>query len=222
MARENSFSDSDGRSLTPEMTDPEDDERIDVPSATVNSPPSPIATTAAPTYTRPITHFATETVVDTIKKGETGAGSTADEIPTRPSVGTSTASAPAGPSLPPSYPGTATRRFKTAVRRVILSRRMSTFAEASNGPGAGAEPGIDPRRASAHLNYGHLSAKCSIEVTDYNGIRSSSLRMDNEQFLRFLDDKDGVGKRDPWVKVRWINIGGISWDVLSSLSLRYG
>ncbi|KAI5114896.1 hypothetical protein M0805_001812, partial [Coniferiporia weirii] len=30
-----------------------------------------------------------------------------------------------------------------------------------------------------------------------------------------------ASKRESWVKVRWINIGGVSWDVISSLALKY-
>lgn len=45
--------------------------------------------------------------------------------------------------------------------------------------------------------------------------------MTNRGFIDMLQS-DGASTREPWVKVRWINIGGISWDVLSALALKYG
>ncbi len=87
--------------------------------------------------------------------------------------------------------------------------------------GVGAEPGVDPRREGAFLNFGHIRQQCSIDVVDYSATRSASTRMENADFVQFL--KNGhLGRRDPWVKVRWINIGGVSWDVMSSLALKYG
>jgi hypothetical protein len=40
-------------------------------------------------------------------------------------------------------------------------------------------------------------------------------------FINFLQN-DQASAREPWVKVRWINVGGISWDVISALALKYG
>ncbi len=87
--------------------------------------------------------------------------------------------------------------------------------------GIGAEPGIDPRRESAFLTFGHVRQKCLIEIADYSSIRSSSGRMTNQEFISLLADERASAK-EPWVKVRWINVGGISWDVVSALALKYG
>lgn len=87
--------------------------------------------------------------------------------------------------------------------------------------GIGAEPGIDPRRSSAYMNYGHIRQKCKIELVDYSAVRSSFGRMENRGFVEFMSDERACTP-ESWVKVRWINIGGISWDVISSLALRYG
>ena len=85
----------------------------------------------------------------------------------------------------------------------------------------GAEPGVDPRRASAHLNYGHIKQNCTIEIVDYSSVRASFGRMENRAFEEFMLDQK-ASRREPWVKVRWINIGGVSWDVISALALKYG
>lgn len=57
-------------------------------------------------------------------------------------------------------------------------------------------------------------------MVDYSAVRSSFGRMSNKTFINMLQHED-ASKREPWVKVRWINIGGISWDVMSALAIKY-
>lgn len=45
--------------------------------------------------------------------------------------------------------------------------------------------------------------------------------MTNREFVNLMYD-DNASQREPWAKVRWINIAGISWDVVKAVSLRYG
>jgi hypothetical protein len=75
----------------------------------------------------------------------------------------------------------------------------------------GAEPGVDPRRASAFQQYGHLKQQCIIEICDYSSVRHNFGRMSNESFVQYMQDSKVCAMED-WVKVRWINIGGVSWD----------
>jgi len=86
--------------------------------------------------------------------------------------------------------------------------------------GVGAEPGVDPRKSAAFMQYGHIRAKCKIEVIDYSSVRSSFGKFENKGFLEYLGDPK-ASKRDSWVKVRWINVAGISWDVISALALKH-
>ena len=109
-------------------------------------------------------------------------------------------------------------RFRAAVRKVIAIHRTSTIALRGR---LGAEPGVDPRRDSAFAAYGHVRQKCVIDVIDYSTIRCSAGRMTNSGFIKFLQN-DRASAREPWVRVRWINIGGISWDVISALAIKYG
>jgi Mg2+ and Co2+ transporter CorA len=44
--------------------------------------------------------------------------------------------------------------------------------------------------------------------------------MTNKSFVDMMGN-EAASSREPWVKVRWINIGGISWDVISALALKY-
>jgi len=107
--------------------------------------------------------------------------------------------------------------FRSAVRKIMAMHRTSSFMGAFRG--AGAEPGIDPRRTSAFVTWGHLKEKCSIQVMDYSSVRSRSHTFDNQGFIDFLR-KNGPEK-ESWAKVRWICIGGVSWDVISNLALTY-
>lgn len=109
-------------------------------------------------------------------------------------------------------------RFRSVVRKVMAMRRTSTYLGAFRG--AGAEPGIDPRRPSAIAAYGHIREACSIQVVDYSGVRSKFESFDNGSFLQFLESNGG--EKPEWAKVRWIAVGGISWDVISALALTYG
>jgi hypothetical protein len=107
-------------------------------------------------------------------------------------------------------------RFRSAVRKVIAVHRTATLRRRP-----GAEPGVDPHRHSTYAAYGHIRQKCVIDVIDYSSLRCSFGRMSNTGFIQFLQNNQ-ASAREPWVKVRWINIGGISWDVISALAIKYG
>jgi len=109
------------------------------------------------------------------------------------------------------------QRFRMSVRKVMRLAKTSGYI---SGKGPGAEPGIDVRKDSAYLNYGHIRQSCMIEIADYSSVRSSFGRMTNREFISFLDDP-AASEREHWVKVRWINVGGISWDVVRALALKY-
>jgi hypothetical protein len=165
MARENSFSDDDGRFLTPELQD----NQADVP------PPR-----------------------STFKF-------TADGLPTPRD------------------------KFRTVVRKVIAMHRSTQVI--SGTMTAGAEPGIDPRRESVALQYGSIKVESVIQVIDYSGVTLESRRMGNKEFIELMDrprrksSVNGVvhnDERGHWVKVRWINIAGVSWDVMKAVSIKYG
>ena len=100
---------------------------------------------------------------------------------------------------------------------------MNRASSAISLGGIGAEPGIDPRRPIVDAQYNHIKQDCEIEIMDYSAIRNTTRKMGNEEFLQFMGDleSDELPHRDPWVKVRWINIGGISWDVIKALSIKY-
>ena len=106
------------------------------------------------------------------------------------------------------------------MRTVMFVNRASSVPQTAGG-GIGAEPGIDPRRDSAELLYGHIHQECTVEIMDYSAVRSSVGRMTNEEFIELMQDPI-ASATEPWVKVRWINIGGVSWDVMKAVSIKYG
>ncbi|KAJ7671546.1 magnesium transporter [Mycena polygramma] len=185
MPRENSFSDSDGRSLTPDMEDE------------LTGPPP-----ASPTYaTAPRSPASVHS-----RRGP--ASPTKHTVNTRPTPAT-TAHHP--PTMEPLH------RFRHTVRKVMAMHRSTNVI---TGRSVGAEPGVDPRRASADAEFGGIKQDCVIEVADYSSIRSSFGRMTNREFVNYINDP-AASERESWAKVRWINIGGMSWDVIKAVSLKY-
>lgn len=106
--------------------------------------------------------------------------------------------------------------------------------------GVGAEPGIDPRRDSTFAHFSHIHQDCVIDVIDYSSAGGRFLTKTNQEFVEMMNDP-GKSRREEWATVRykfcqapafrdhlsvlnsrWINIGGISWDVISAVALRYG
>ena len=124
MPRENSFSDEDGRSLTPDLELPEGSAP---PLSPVEAPRAPLVVKVEPGWDSKISP-------PTVLSPES------PNVPRRPSF----AGVPSAPL----------DRFRASVRKVIRLHRTSTVI-ADRG-GIGAEPGIDPRRDSAYLTYGHI------------------------------------------------------------------
>ncbi|KAJ7292689.1 hypothetical protein C8J57DRAFT_4356 [Mycena rebaudengoi] len=85
--------------------------------------------------------------------------------------------------------------------------------------GAGQEPGIDVRRASMEMQYRGIKRDCAIEVVDYSAVSCNFTTMNNAEFVDWCANP--AGKRQHWVKVRWINISGVSWDVIKALGSVY-
>ncbi|KAF8190242.1 hypothetical protein K438DRAFT_1676097 [Mycena galopus ATCC 62051] len=162
MLRENTFTDPEERSLTPDLEDG------------VNPFPP-----ASPNY------------ASSIRSRTAGLGSSAPK------------------SLHPKD------RFRDIVRKVIALHRGLNLLSC-RGPGA--EPGVNPRHPSADAEYGEIKQECVIELVDYSAVRSNFRRMSNHQFVDLMATESVL---QPWVKVRWINIGGMSWDVMKALSIKY-
>ncbi|GAW03527.1 magnesium -like protein [Lentinula edodes] len=108
-------------------------------------------------------------------------------------------------------------QFRVAVSKVIAMNRTSTMFTSL---GAGAEPGVDPRHYNAELRYRGIRQPCEIRIMDYSSVSMKSGSMSNIQLVNMLNDPQ-VSERPSWAKVRWIDVGGISWDVLKALAIKY-
>lgn len=77
----------------------------------------------------------------------------------------------------------------------------------------GAEPGFDPALPDGgHASMPTLSARCEITVVDYSLEKTTHRHFDNESFIEFLQEP-----KESWAKCRWININGLSWDVIQAV-----
>ena len=57
-----------------------------------------------------------------------------------------------------------------------------------------------------------LSAPCEILVVDYSQTQMTTQRLDNVSLKPFL-----LTRPPAWKKCRWINVNGLSWDVIKAL-----
>ena len=193
-ARENSFTDSEGRSLTPDMEDPFLD--------------------AIPHSHSPTSRSQSDHVADSRQKLSPRYPTSSSKRSQQFTAIDSTSSRLAWSSATPKD------RFRAAVRKIIIMHKSATsFAKPRTD--VGAEPGVDPRRASADALYSGIRQDCDIEVIDYSAVRCSIRHMTNGEFSSLMQNPDS-SKKEAWVKVRWINIGGLSWDVIKTLSIKYG
>ncbi|KAJ5939090.1 hypothetical protein N7466_002224 [Penicillium verhagenii] len=83
----------------------------------------------------------------------------------------------------------------------------------------GTEPGIDPTKtlpaSSAEWASNvpsDLHRECEITVVDFSQHEMRQYSLDNSTLAQFL-----AREREPWVQCRWINVNGLSWDVIKIL-----
>jgi Mg2+ and Co2+ transporter CorA len=74
----------------------------------------------------------------------------------------------------------------------------------------GAEPGIDTAKES-ETQY-NLQQRCDITVVDFSEERVECYELDNDSLEPFL-----AQEKESWVDCRWINVNGLSWDVIRIL-----
>ncbi|KAJ9613769.1 hypothetical protein H2204_014656 [Knufia peltigerae] len=90
----------------------------------------------------------------------------------------------------------------------------------TSGWAPGLEPGIDTSEPAPPYSEGHptsvhyetLRQRCEITVVDFSNDAMSTFDLDNDNLEDFL--KKPV---EPWADVRWINVNGLSWDVIRLL-----
>ncbi|KAJ5152281.1 hypothetical protein N7492_010576 [Penicillium capsulatum] len=83
----------------------------------------------------------------------------------------------------------------------------------------GTEPGIDPTKPLPQYSSewasnlpGDLQRECEITVVDFSQHEMRQYELENDTLEQFL-----AREREPWVQCRWINVNGLSWDVIKTL-----
>ncbi|KIW21411.1 hypothetical protein PV08_01991 [Exophiala spinifera] len=90
----------------------------------------------------------------------------------------------------------------------------------TSGWAPGLEPGIDTSEPAPPYSEGHptsihyetLKQRCEITVVDFSNQAMSTFDLDNDNLEEFL-----ARPIEPWADVRWINVNGLSWDVIRLL-----
>ncbi|CAA7265883.1 unnamed protein product [Cyclocybe aegerita] len=122
------------------------------------------------------------------------------------------------------YPGSGKPRHREHMSNHELARRSGRAHHHDFDEHAGAEPGVNPRSGLSIAEYSHFKQDCVIDVIDYDSDEATFQRVTNAGLIQLLSEKkqdvfgdDGLPPR----MVRWINIGGIDWSVLSAVALKY-
>ncbi|XMA20351.1 hypothetical protein WAI453_013142 [Rhynchosporium graminicola] len=106
----------------------------------------------------------------------------------------------------------------TMLRRRNRANTTKSFATVDVTPmrpnwQAGQEPGLDPSKPNGgRTELPTFHEVCQITIVDFSEDNMVGYELDNEQLIQFLK-----AKQEPWVKCRWINVNGLSWDVIQAL-----
>jgi hypothetical protein len=162
------------------------------------SPQGPAANESVPA------HLA----IDTQLEGERSRGRSATST-------TATAAAPNTDDL--LSPDRASIDTTTLRRRITRSHTVKKYDDYKSPTRPhweepGAEPGVDTQNDDDAAKYHHLHAECQITVVDFSDERVECHELDNESLMAFLNLP-----KEEWVSCRWINVNGLSWDVIRML-----
>jgi len=105
--------------------------------------------------------------------------------------------------------------LKRRQTRTNTSKSFKTVDENALRPSwhPGQEPGLDPSKPNGgRAQIPTLHEECQITVVDFSEKDMKMNEFDNGGLIRFLD----IPQED-WIKCRWINVNGLSWDVIQAL-----
>jgi hypothetical protein len=99
-------------------------------------------------------------------------------------------------------------------RRPTRSNTVRRYHSPTRNPfeEPGAEPGIDTQKATTTAEYSHLNQPCEITVVDFSDEQCESVELRNDDLEGFLSKP-----QEDWAQCRWINVNGLSWDVIRIL-----
>lgn len=144
------------------------------------------------------------------------------QIPTGAGVvhsDTDRTTAPNDTSTPVASPGKR-RRSTRGSARLNPFKTVDDFHDFELRPGwrPGSEPGVDPTKADGgHASVPALSAPCEITVVNFSQTDITVHHLNNDNLAEFLKIP-----QPEWTTCRWINVNGLSWDVIQALGQHKG
>ena len=107
-------------------------------------------------------------------------------------------------------------------RRINRSNTVKTYRPERRGQSwqPGQEPGIDtsaPVDPYSSSKQPRLFENCQITTVDFSETEMQQHELDNDTLVQFM-----ATPRPDWVSCRWINVNGLSWDVVKLLGNHYG
>ncbi|KAG9252216.1 uncharacterized protein F5Z01DRAFT_661157 [Emericellopsis atlantica] len=119
---------------------------------------------------------------------------------------------------PPSAGGLGGRARAATFRTVEDYDELDTDHNERPGWQPGSEPGFDPQLPDGgHASMPTLSAPCQITVVDWADNHVEKRHFDNEGFIEYI-----ARPKEKWAKCRWINVNGLSWDVIQAVGFHKG
>ncbi|KAI1827421.1 hypothetical protein F4861DRAFT_363669 [Xylaria intraflava] len=112
-------------------------------------------------------------------------------------------------------PTTAEAALRRRNTRSNTFRTVEQFEDFDRRPGwrPGAEPGVDPEELVAGQDaVPDLHTDCQITVVDFSQDDLEIHEMNNMDLIDFVRQP-----QPSWAKCRWINVNGLSWDVIQAL-----
>ncbi|EAU36969.1 conserved hypothetical protein [Aspergillus terreus NIH2624] len=162
-----------------------------------------------------------------------GSQNTIDIEAQAPSPKSPTSRAPVSPTgMEPTSPETFTSAARINSRDTVRNRGRRNTARSYHPEAVthdpnwqpGTEPGIDPSKPLPPYNAEwsttvpiESNKRCDIIVVDFSQNEMRQYQLDNETLGPFLERE-----REPWVQCRWINVNGLSWDVIRVLGNQKG
>lgn len=105
------------------------------------------------------------------------------------------------------------QRRLTRVNTFKSIEDFSEFEPHRTGWHPGSEPGADPyKKDGGHASLSNLSAACQITIVDFSQDQIRTEYLNNDSLEGFLEKPQAN-----WAKCRWINVNGLSWDVIAAL-----
>ncbi|CAE6485204.1 unnamed protein product [Rhizoctonia solani] len=141
-------------------------------------------------------------------------------LPLPPSSGTSSSEVPQLLAVPPTQNLPSGRdKFRSLVNKVISRRRVCIAIQEEVSRSHSLDQGADPRNLRSELRFGSIVTKCTIEVTQYSEEGCQTTSYNNAGLVGLLKGNTLAELRTG--EVRWINVAGISWDVVKELAIRF-